>query len=289
MFKEWYRSGDGLLHEIAESHPGKNELYIWNLGQCGFVFKKDVVVYIDPVLNDMTDAAGKSRRFFAPPFAPELARADYVLCTHAHADHMALPGLLGIHKANPGAIFIVPAACIGPMTEYGISRDCILEARAGRTLVLPSKEESCQEPLLTIHPVSAAHPTHQTTPDGGDVALSYALTFKDDICVLHLGDTYLTDRLFTDLKALPAPDLFFPPVNGGDYFRTARNCIGNLSAVEAARLACELNADLTIPTHHDMIFGNVVDPLDFVRELRKLDTARKWTIPNLGERIIYKK
>ena len=108
-----------------------------------------------------------------------------------------------------------------------------------------------------------------------------------NVRILHLGDTYLTNQLLEDLQKLPTPHLFLPPINGSDYFRTKRNCIGNLSSIEAARLSVLLHADLTIPTHFDMIEGNTVDPLNFVRELWSENPAAKWHIPALGERFIY--
>ena len=110
----------------------------------------------------------------------------------------------------------------------------------------------------------------------------------DGIRLLHLGDTYLTGPLLEDLQLLDAPDLFFAPVNGSDYFRTARNCIGNLCAAEAAQLAVLLKAKVTVPTHYDMLEGNTADPLDFVRALRELDSSTRWQLPALGEGVVYR-
>lgn len=109
------------------------------------------------------------------------------------------------------------------------------------------------------------------------------------IQLLHLGDTYLTQQLIKDLLTLPAPHIFFPPINGQDYFRTARNCIGNLNFNEAAQLAGILHADLTVPTHFDMFFGNTADPLEFARTFMQYNSSAKWHIPSLGERFIYRR
>ena len=106
---------------------------------------------------------------------------------------------------------------------------------------------------------------------------------------MHLGDTYLTPRLYASLEALPQPDLLLAPINGQDFFRTQRNCIGNLEAEEAAQLAVRLRAGCSIPTHYDMVQGNTADPLRFVSALRRLDPAARFALPALGERLIFQK
>lgn len=277
MKRKWYRQGSPLLLEIETADFDRNTLGIWYLGQCGFVYKNEVTVYIDPVLNDLTDESGCSRRLYPSPFHPSQVRADYVLCTHGHIDHLAVETLSAIAGSDPHTRFIVPGGCRSLLTKSGIAEERILSARDRQAIHLPG---------LTVTPVSAAHPVHETDEGGEDLALCYHLGMGN-VSALHLGDTYLTDRLLEELQALPAPHLFFPPINGGDYFRTRRNCIGNLSPIEAATLAALLRADLTIPTHFDMVEGNTVDPLVFVRELWEKNPAAKWHIPALGELFVY--
>ena len=277
MQKTWYRQGADLLKEIHDTKLSDDTLAFWYLGQCGFVFKKSATVYIDPVLNDITDDTGETRRLYSSPFSPGQVQADYVLCTHGHLDHLALDTLTAIAAADSHTVFIVPGACVSILTEAGISSDRIMAANAHHTLVFPG---------LTIKPVSAAHPVHMTDNAGNDTALCYYL-IMDGIRLLHMGDTYLTDQLLNDLQALPVPHLFFPPINGGDYFRTARDCIGNLSYIESAHLAVLLHADMTVPTHYDMIMGNTIDPTIFLRAPWMQNSAAKTHIPMLGERFFY--
>lgn len=277
--RTWYCQGNPLAEEIEHTTVWEGSLALWSLGQCGFVWKKGVTVYIDPVLNDIKDSAGITRRWFPSPFPPEAVKGDYVLCTHGHKDHMAVETLTGIAASDSHIKFIIPGAWMETLSEAGIEKSRILPAKAHEKIDLPN---------LTILPISAAHPEHRTDQNGQDMALCYFVTMGD-IHLLHLGDTYLTDSLLEDLQKLPAPHLFFPPINGGDYFRTKRNCIGNLSCLEAASLACMLQADFTIPTHFDMIKGNTVDPLIFARELMEQNPGAKWHIPSLGERFIYVK
>ena len=88
--RTWYCQGNPLAEEIEHTTIWRDSLALWSLGQCGFVWKKDVTLYIDPVLNDIKDSPGITRRWFPAPFPPQVVKGDYVLCTHGHKDHMAV-------------------------------------------------------------------------------------------------------------------------------------------------------------------------------------------------------
>lgn len=279
MNRTWYRSGEALLQEIEQTVVGEQEIAFWYLGQCGFVYKGAVTVYIDVMLNDHFDASGNSKRFYPAPFSPEQVQADYVICTHNHADHLAVETVNGIAKGDSHTRFIIPASCCSVLTDIGIPTERIIPMHAKQTLYLPN---------LSISAVSTAHPVHQKDQNGYDFSLGFQLDMNG-IQLLHLGDTYLTQQLIRDLLTLPTPHIFFPPINGQDYFRTARNCIGNLNFNEAAQLAGILHADLTVPTHFDMFFGNTADPLEFARTFMQYNSSAKWHILSLGERFIYRR
>lgn len=280
IVRKWNKQGEDLLKEIKNTSTAADEVAVWHLGQCGFVYKnQETVVYIDPLLNDLAEDS-ETRRWYRWPFEPEQVEADYIICTHGHADHLAIDTLTGIAKGDSHTRFVIPGAYKQLLLENGISEDRIICLKA---------HEKTELPGFTVYPVSAAHPVHEVDENGYDTALCYYMTMGD-VSLLHMGDTYLTDPLFEDLKTLPPIDLFFPPINGSDYFRTARNCIGNMDMLESATLAAKiLHADMTIPTHYDMVMDNTVDPLRFVQLLWELDPAAKVHITALGERFLYRK
>ncbi len=280
MNRDWYKKENELLGQIVDTEIGRGEIALWYIGQTGVVLKGDVTVYVDPVLNEIAGPDGVSRKYYPAPFAPGEVRADYILCTHGHIDHLAPETIRGIYAANGESTkYIVPGGCLPIMEELGIPLNLIIPAKAGEKIEVPG---------MTICPVQAAHPVHAVDDLGRDLALCYDIEMNG-VHVLHMGDTYLTDQLYADLQKLPQPDIFLTPINGGDYFRTARDCIGNLSAIESATLAKILRAKLTIPTHFDMMMGNTVDVRDFLGIFWDLNPAGRVSVPALGERVIYRK
>lgn len=242
------------------------------LGQCGFLITSgQVSLAIDPVLNDLTDDQGISLRAYPAVMEPKELNAQYVLCTHDHIDHMALETLVNLAKSHGEVCFVVPKGCVILMEEAGISEARILGVSDGETISLADN--------LQITGFSAAHPIHQLDDKGMDRNLVYGICLNGRMYV-HLGDTYRTDRLVKSLETLGDIDVFFPPINGRDEEREAKGIIGNLSSEEAAELAVKLNAELTIPTHFDMVLGNTEDPQNFVASLLQKKATAKYWIPD---------
>lgn len=279
--EKWYKKGSALLSEIRSTQLLPDELAVWFIGQCGFILKSDkYTVMIDPVLNDITGDDGKSVKNYEIPFTPGEIAPDYVFCTHGHIDHLAGETVSGIANASPDTKFVIPVGCRSTALDCGL-----LES----TLILV--EDGCDVSLgdgLRLRAVSEAHPTHALDSNDPAMALGYCVELNG-IRIVHLGDTYLTERLLHSLEGLEPPHIFMPPINGDDRFRALRDFIGNMEPEEAAKLAVHLKVDLSVPTHYDMIIGNNSNPLRFPAELLRLSPAAKWHLPARGERFLYKR
>lgn len=249
------------------------------IGQCGFVIFNDKVAFaVDPVLNDLVDETGKSIRNYPPVLAYEELEVDYIFCTHDHIDHMAKETLCEVAKIDPETKFIVPAGCVNQLVEWGIAADRVMGIADGESMKLEIGR-------LSVKGISAAHPIHQLDENGKDHNLVYCFELEDKKLV-HLGDTYMTERLEKDLRSLGHIDVLFPPINGRDEERESKGIIGNLDYKEAAQLADKLRVDLAIPTHFDMVTGNTANPFDFAEELWKLNQENKCWIPTLREQYV---
>lgn len=201
--EHWHRSGTALLDEIAATHLPASQLAVWYIGQCGFIFKCGETTFcIDPVLSDLTGPNG-SRRCYPAPFAPGQLQADFVLCTHGHADHMAKDTLRGLAQ-NDETQFIFPSGCRALAHEYGVPEERIQLVQEGSALELGPAH---------LRAFSAAHPEHVLDAADPRMALGYQLDLGG-FTVVHFGDTYLTPRLYAALEALPQPDLLLAPSMG---------------------------------------------------------------------------
>jgi L-ascorbate metabolism protein UlaG (beta-lactamase superfamily) len=286
--ERWYKKGQTLLSEISGAMPEQGSAYIWFMGQHGFAIKLNgLLVLIDVILNDLKNSEGESLRLYPPPFAPEcLYGVDYYLCTHDHADHLNLETILPLAKANPRACFIVPQPLRGKLTKAGIGEGSVWGAREGVALSLGTNAGA--EPAARLYPLAASHPDYITDEHGDYLSLGYVLR-GGGISVYHAGDTWAAPRLAEALKNMAPIDIAMLPINGTDWERTSEGIIGNMNVLDAVKLSRVVNADLTIPSHYDMMPNNSENPANFADCMYRLCPQRKFHICSLGERFIYRK
>jgi len=289
----WYKAGGDLLGEIATARPGQGEAYVWFVGQHGFVVcLGGLVFYVDVILNDLFDGDGNSLRVYPPPFSPdESQRVDYVLCTHNHIDHLNLDTLIPLAKANPQARFVVPAPLKKLFSSTGIAEDRVLATRAGESMVLSAPAGDA----VALFPVPAVHTRHiwedgegERDETGDHVSLGFVLKGAG-VSVYHSGDTWVTPPLLDALRARSPVDIAMLPINGTDWERTAADCVGNMSPLDAAKLVRAVPFDLVIPSHYDMIAHNGENPARFAEAMYALCPEKRFHVCALGERFVYRK
>ncbi|MDI7276909.1 MAG: MBL fold metallo-hydrolase, partial [Anaerolineae bacterium] len=236
---------DDLACRIRETAVPPGSLAIFWLAQAGFVHKTPAgaVAYVDPYLSDcvhrlLPEHGYGFKRIMASPIAPEEVEADWVVSTHAHADHLdcdAVPVL----ARNPRIHFVGAPDCQAEYERLGLPRERFTIIRCGETLTL-------RDLALTGVPADHGH----LAPE----ALGVVVTVGD-IRVWHVGDSAYRPDLWQSVFDMGI-DVIIPPINGA---------FGNLDGVEAARLARAAGARVVIPCHFWMFAEHGGDPAGFLR------------------------
>ena len=247
--KEPLLADDAFVADVqsARVHPG---LRLWWLGQSGFLVQfEGHHLLIDPYLSDSLT------RKYAETDTPhvrmtrrvvdpqQLSFVDAVLSTHAHGDHLDAETLRAI-----GAPVVCPSGIVELANE-----------RSRLEPIGVDEDEAIGIAGFRIEAVPAEHP--------GEHCVGYVVT-AGDRRLYHSGDTTWVE------PGVDGVDLAIVPINGK---------LGNLDAVEAARLAHHVGAKLAVPCHYDMFEFNTTTPDEFVAECEPL--GQPYRVLQNGERL----
>ena len=230
-----------VAQRIADASVPEKAFAVWWLGQAGFVFKsgQGTVIYVDPYLSNVVERAFGFKRLSLAPIDAEDVRANWLVSSHEHLDHLDTDALPTIAANNPACRFAGSISCEPEYEKCGIG--------AERRIVLsPGGAYSLND--VTLHTALADH------GDLSPTALSLLFDFGG-VRVLFTGDTALNlERMqpLIDMK----PALLLPCINGK---------FGNLGSVEAAQLAHVVNPRIVIPCHFWMFKEHNGDPESFVQ------------------------
>jgi len=215
-----------LGDEILVSDVREGSVRMWWLAQAGFAFKTPAgkIVYADPYLSDAVERLFGFKRLSLAPMAAEEVRADLVVLTHEHADHLDPDALPVIARNNPQCRFAAPIGCVEGLTQAGVE--------AERRIVLEPNRKYDLDPVV-LHTVAADHGDYSAS------ALGMVLEFGG-VRVLLTGDTSFRPGLFRPLFDLQ-PDVMLPCING---------VFGNMGHIDAARLVQEARPRYAIPCHY---------------------------------------
>lgn len=272
-----FKHDDRFLADVADARRDQGCLYLWWLGQSGFLVQwHDQHLLLDPYLSDSLThkyaATDKPHiRMTARVIAPErLDFIDVVTSSHNHTDHLDGETLVPLMRANPRLQLVIPEAnrtfvaerlqC-DPAWPVGVD--------GGETATVGG---------FTFTGVPAAHEQIERDEAGCHKFLGYIVQFGP-WTLYHSGDTVWYDGLVERLRQWRI-DVALLPINGR---APERRVAGNLSGPEAAQLAQAIDAGLVIPCHYEMFTFNTAVPDSFVAECERL--GQPYTVLRAGERL----
>ena len=245
-----------LARQIADTRAARGSAVVWWLGQAGFALKTPggETVLVDPYLSDSCEREHGLKRLSASPLNPDDARADWVLFTHEHTDHLDPDAVRAIAANCPACRFAGPAGCSESLVSLGISPDRFTLLTPGATF---------DPGGFSVRAASADH--------GGYSPSAATLRVEiDGLRILFTGDTSLRPDLITPLLDRPI-DLLLPCINGG---------FGNMGHIDAARLVQAVKPRFAAPCHFwTFAEQGAGDPWGFVQ-------ACKFLCPEVSARLL---
>ena len=262
-----------LAERMAQQVVPAGTVVAWWLGGSGFIFKTpgDAQIVIDPYLSDSAEAifGAGNKRAFPPPIPAEEVRADAVISSHWHEDHLDPGAIPVIAQHSPTTQFIMPPSATARVVTWGVPRDRVVALTVG---------QSRQVGEVTVTAVPARH---EAGIPGWEVPDALGIILETEgLTIYHTGDTDYDARLRM-LKGRGI-DVFIGCING---------VTGNMNAHEAALLAWQLGASTVMPMHHLLWAGNpggpeaTLDPALFEQTYRKLGGSGRVVLPQVGDAI----
>ena len=250
--------------EIQDIALGRDNLAIFWLGQAGFVFKSPdgKVIYVDPYLSDCAERLYGFKRLMAAALEPEDVRADFIISTHFHEDHLDIDACPVIAK-NSSALFVGPADCMKKWRELKIEESRLAEVNGGGEKDLAG---------VKMTAVFADH--GELARDAIGIILDYGF-----VRVYVTGDTaYRPDKMAAAISK--KPEIIITVINGQ---------FGNMNPEEAAKLARDAEAKVAIPCHFWTFAEHNGDPGKFIEACRQITPEVKVELIVQGGCYVYGK
>jgi L-ascorbate metabolism protein UlaG (beta-lactamase superfamily) len=265
------KESSDLAQRIAAKQVADNHVSGWWLGGSGFVFKTHLgtVISVDPYLSDCVESMFGRKRAFPPPITVDDFRADAIISTHWHEDHLDPGSIPTIARNNPSAKLIMPPSAMARALSWGIPRTQIIPLVPGEAIDVNDVR------------VDATPARHEAGVPGWEVPDAVGVLLQvGELKIYHSGDTEYDVRL-RRLKS-QAPHVAMLCINGVG---------GNMDAYEAALLAWHLGAPQVIPIHH-LLWADgsnsaeeTLDPALFVDTYRRLGGEGTAIIPEVGSEL----
>ena len=216
------------------------------IGQSGYLLTDgQTTICIDPYLSDVVNRVANRPRMIKAPLEPQELKAEAVICTHNHLDHLDIDAIPLMRKEN--MTFYAPSDCRGALTELGVKS------------YVPFDEGAAVHTGNFI--IEAVFADHTVSAIGVVVACGGKILY-------FTGDTYYNERLKT-VKC----DILFVCINGK---------LGNMDVNDAIKLTNEINPKIAVPNHYGMFESNTEDPEKFdVPQRFIMDFNKEYNITDL--------
>ena len=203
------------------------DIEIYWLGHAGFkIIVNGKTIFIDPYQIKTKD------------------KADYVLITHEHYDHLSFEDIKKIVK--DGTVFVVTPGCQSTLLRLNNKIDI--------KIAIPNTKFDFKDfSIECIEAYNIGKRFHQRVHDW----VGYIIKTKE-LSIYHAGDTDVIPEQ-DKLKKYSKNLIMLLPI-GGTY---------TMNWQEAAELAKKIKPYLAIPMHYGKIVGDKSDALNFVKELEK--------------------
>ncbi len=260
-----FQKDDVLLADIAAASHDETRLYVWWLGQSGFLVQwAGERLLFDPYLSDSltkkyanTDKphVRMSERCIDPAKLTGIRR---VTASHVHTDHLDGETLVPLAKSNPGFKLYLPHPIIHEANKRRGNAEVVFCGIGDHDVYVEGNWE--------LHGVIAKH--NEVLRDEHDNCHYTGFLAKcGPFTIYHSGDTLWHDDIVTALRGQEC-DLMLLPINGN---KPERRVAGNLNGTEAAALAKACGTRLVVPCHYDMFEFNTATTAEFVAACERLE------------------
>jgi L-ascorbate 6-phosphate lactonase len=270
------KQGSKLLEEIAESEPAPGSLFVWWLGQSGFLIKSRmgmlaIDLYLSEHLTKKYEATARPhvRMTRAPLHGSDLVSLDLLLASHKHSDHLD-PGTVPAILEHSRAVLVLPEALRAYAAELGLPADRVVGLDAG---------DAVSRAGFRVRAIPSAHEQLESDLNGRHLYLGYVVE-SEGVRLYHSGDSLAYDGLAARLAG-DRFDVLFLPINGR---APARGVPGNMTAAEAIELAAWVRPRFVVPHHYDMFTFNTVPVAEFVALAGRLPEGTVPQVLRCGER-----
>ena len=268
--------GDWLPRAVAAAEP--EGVALWYLGCNGFILKgrEGTTVFVDPYLG-LGDPP-RTVRMVPVPFDPgDVDRADAVLATHEHSDHVHGP-TQGPILAGTDAAYYAPGAGLDVVAEenwtdeWTLSDERFHQVAAGDTIelgeftvrVTEANDPDADEPVGYLFEHDAGTFFHGGDARPGEAFERVGRRHDIDLGVLAFGSS---GSILDKQTREPKYTRWYSDEN---------------QIVEAAR---QLQLDRLLPTHWDIWKGLTADPTALHEHARSFESPRRLDIVEIGDRV----